>query len=98
MSLGRWITAGVALIALMGCDDPGACVESVRVDSVKHGWCMEVDHPGQCPTFESGDEAGEYEWEFTPGKSCETQGYGFKCSESVYEDVESESECGERGG
>jgi hypothetical protein len=81
----------IVLGALVGCtNEPGACVESIRIDSVKYGWCYQVDSPGACPTFWSSDEREEVKWEFFPSKQCKGQGYEFSCGDGVFEDVESE--------
>ena len=84
--------AALALTLLFtGCtDEPGACIESVRVESVRYAWCLEVDSPRQCPTAESGDDAGEYEWRFESGISCIDDGFEFDCGDGIFEDIETE--------
>lgn len=89
--MGR-VAWGLVLIAAGCADRPGACAESVVINQVRSGWCYDVDHPSQCPTFESGDDSDEYRWEFREGGTCKQLDYPFDCGNGIHEDIE--TECG----
>ena len=83
----------VAMIALSGCEEePGVCEERRVFNSVKEGFCVEMDSPAQCPIAESGDKSEEYQWRWYPGKKCPQIGYDFGCGAGVFVDLE--SRCG----
>ena len=64
--------------------------EAVVLDSVRQGWCYDVEHPSQCPTAESSDESDEYRWEFLEGGTCKQLDYPFDCGDGVHEDIASQ--------
>ncbi|NCG18874.1 MAG: hypothetical protein GWP91_07675 [Rhodobacterales bacterium] len=81
----------VLTLLFTGCaDEPGACIESARSNSVRIGWCLEADRPSQCPAAESGDEAEDWAWRFESGVSCFDEGFEFDCGDGIFEDIESE--------
>lgn len=74
---------------------PGVCAESIRVESVRFGWCYEVEGPGECPTFWSVNEPGETVWDFHEGSTCPEHGYTFNCGEGIWEDIATDCPSGE---
>lgn len=86
--MGR--VAWVLVLVAAGCAErPGVCAESFIRDSVRFGFCYEVDGPGQCPVVESGDR-GEFQWEFLEGGTCADLEYPFDCGGGLHEDIETE--------
>lgn len=69
------------LFLLAACDEPGVCEQKIRQKGVRTGFCIEVEHGGQCPFADSGDGEGEYIFEWHPGDVCEDYGYDVECGE-----------------
>lgn len=79
-----------AALCLSACDEPGVCEQKIRQNGVRTGFCIEVEHGGQCPFADSGDDEGEYIFEWHPGDACEDHGYDVACGDVWVAD---ESEC-----
>ena len=76
-------------------EEKGACEERRVINSVKTGFCVQLDTPAQCPLLESSDKSEEFQWRWYKNKKCPEIGYDFDCGEGVFVDLE--SKCGDPG-